>query len=198
MSDPRPRTPRRVIKPADVRSAELLDAGLQVLCELGYADATVAAITRVAGVAKGTFYLYFPTKAHLLVALRDRQREQLSEEVMERLAELGSGAWAAVDATLDAFVRFLVEDRVVHDALYDGAAASVTVEDEVDGVAVLADLLSAGTAEGSMAVDDALLTASMLFHGVHSAVDTALARGDAEADPLQGCARAWARRLLEP
>lgn len=198
MSDARPRSSRRVIKPADVRSAELLDAGLRVLCELGYAEATVAAITSAAGVAKGTFYLYFPTKAHLLVALRDRQRRQLSEEVMERLAEVGSGAWAAVDATLDAFVRFLVEERAVHDALYDGAAASVTVDDEVNGVIVLEELLSDGVVEGSMAVDDPLLAASMLFHGVHGAVDTALARGDTEAERLQRYARAWARRLLEP
>ena len=77
MNDARGQSSRRVIKPAEVRSAELLDAGLRVLCEVGYAEATVAAITREAGVAKGTFYLYFPTKAHLLVALRDRQRDCL-------------------------------------------------------------------------------------------------------------------------
>lgn len=198
MSDIRSSSSRRVVKPADVRSAELLDAGLQVLCESGYVDATVSAITRAAGVAKGTFYLYFPTKAHLLVALRDRHREQLGAEIVERVEGLGAGAWAAVDATIDAFVRFLVEDREVHDALYDGPAASITLDDEIDDVAVVAELVAAGVDEGSMVAEDALLSASMLFHGVHGAVDTGLARGDTDTARLQALGRGWARRLLQP
>ena len=46
----------------DVRRAELLDAARQVFSQKGYHPATVDDITRVAGVAKGTFYLYFSEK----------------------------------------------------------------------------------------------------------------------------------------
>ena len=46
----------------DVRRAELLDAARQVFSQKGYHPATVDDITRAAGVAKGTFYLYFSEK----------------------------------------------------------------------------------------------------------------------------------------
>ena len=47
---------------SDVRRATLLDAARQVFSQKGYHPATVDDITRVAGVAKGTFYLYFSEK----------------------------------------------------------------------------------------------------------------------------------------
>lgn len=46
----------------DQRSAQLLQAARQVFAEKGYHAATVDDITRAAGVAKGTFYLYFSEK----------------------------------------------------------------------------------------------------------------------------------------
>ena len=49
-------------KKSDLRRASLLDAARQVFSQKGYHPATVDDITRVAGVAKGTFYLYFSEK----------------------------------------------------------------------------------------------------------------------------------------
>jgi len=47
---------------SDIRRATLLDAARQVFSQKRYHSATVDDITRVAGVAKGTFYLYFSEK----------------------------------------------------------------------------------------------------------------------------------------
>ena len=49
-------------KRSDERRAALLAAARQVFSQKGYHPATVDDITRVAGVAKGTFYLYFSEK----------------------------------------------------------------------------------------------------------------------------------------
>jgi AcrR family transcriptional regulator len=50
----------------DERRQQLLQAARQVFSSNGYHDATVDDITRAAGVAKGTFYLYFTEKRAIL------------------------------------------------------------------------------------------------------------------------------------
>jgi len=52
--------------PRDERRQQLLLAARQVFGSQGYHDATVDDITRTAGVAKGTFYLYFTEKRAIL------------------------------------------------------------------------------------------------------------------------------------
>lgn len=54
------------------RRNELLDAALQLLLRESYDKTSVAAITREAGVSKGTFYVYFDSKEELLEALIER------------------------------------------------------------------------------------------------------------------------------
>ncbi len=56
----------------DARRGELLDAALRRIATQGFDGATVEAIAREAGVAKGTFYLYFDSKESLLAALIER------------------------------------------------------------------------------------------------------------------------------
>jgi AcrR family transcriptional regulator len=47
---------------ADFRRAELIDAANAVFARKGFAGASVDEIAKVAGVAKGTVYLYYPSK----------------------------------------------------------------------------------------------------------------------------------------
>jgi AcrR family transcriptional regulator len=53
----------------DERRAELLAAAREIFGEKGFHEATVDDITRRAGVAKGTFYLYFPEKKEVYYEL---------------------------------------------------------------------------------------------------------------------------------
>jgi len=55
----------------DERRARLLDAARRVFGQKGYHPATVDDITREAGVAKGTFYLYFPEKPAIFYELME-------------------------------------------------------------------------------------------------------------------------------
>ena len=63
---------RRVTKAPDERREDLLVAARTVLAAKGIAVATVSDVTEEAGVAKGTFYLYFDSKEALLGALKER------------------------------------------------------------------------------------------------------------------------------
>ena len=60
----KPGKPTRAEKAIALRT-RILEAAAQVIGELGYQDASVSRITQLAGIAQGTFYLYFETRQHL-------------------------------------------------------------------------------------------------------------------------------------
>ena len=62
-----------------VRRAQLLRAARKVFRAKGFDGASVSEIVREAGVAQGTFYLYFPSKRDAAVSLRDGLMETMAE-----------------------------------------------------------------------------------------------------------------------
>ncbi|MBL8632667.1 MAG: TetR/AcrR family transcriptional regulator [Myxococcales bacterium] len=60
---------------ADARKNQILDAATQVFADRGFHAATIKDIAQQAGVADGTIYLYFKTKADLFVGILDRLNE---------------------------------------------------------------------------------------------------------------------------
>src|SRR4051794_32876183 len=81
------------------RRTQLLTAARAVFAKKGYEDATVAEIVARAGVAQGTFYLYFPGKESLAGAF--------AEIVSERLAEVAAEKTARCRSFDTAFARLL-------------------------------------------------------------------------------------------
>jgi AcrR family transcriptional regulator len=68
MTEPRRRRRRKAARPA-----EILDAGLAEFAEKGFAATRLDDVAIRAGIAKGTIYLYFPSKEALFeAAIRDR------------------------------------------------------------------------------------------------------------------------------
>lgn len=81
----------RPCEPAGVGKRELLlRAALEAFTERGYAQATVKDIADRAGVAAGTFYLYFPAKEAAGLALIDTMFERVMGSA--RQARQGVGA----------------------------------------------------------------------------------------------------------
>jgi AcrR family transcriptional regulator len=66
---PKPSAPKRSPALRDERRAQLVAAARDVFGQKGYHAATVDDITRAAGVAKGTFYLYFDEKREIYYEL---------------------------------------------------------------------------------------------------------------------------------
>lgn len=91
----------------------LLEAAEQVFAELGYHDASIVKITEAAGVAQGTFYLYFASKREIFDELvRDlnaRIRHAMSEGALP-----GRTRAEVEELGFRAFFRFTAE----HPALY--------------------------------------------------------------------------------
>lgn len=70
---------------------KLLNAAIKLMSEKGYHRTTVADIVKTAGVAQGTFYLYFDSKKGLFIKL------------MDRFYELLESALVAIDLNSDSF-----------------------------------------------------------------------------------------------
>jgi len=76
----------RVVKEHDVRRNELLDVAQELFCTNGYEQTPISAIIDRAGVAKGTFYHYFPSKTALVAALAARVSASIIESIERSIA----------------------------------------------------------------------------------------------------------------
>ena len=92
---------------------KLLDAAEQIFGEVGFPDASIVKITEAAGVAQGTFYLYFASKKEvfdeLVVDLNRRVRHAMKEA-----SDQGLNRLEAELLGFEAYFRFTRE----HPALY--------------------------------------------------------------------------------
>ncbi|MGB9589901.1 MAG: TetR/AcrR family transcriptional regulator [candidate division WOR-3 bacterium] len=66
---------------------DILDAARKVFSARGYYQATMDEIASEAGVAKGTLYLYYPSKAHLLLACVKEMMDSLAGGMRDMLEE---------------------------------------------------------------------------------------------------------------
>src|SRR5882757_10112652 len=67
---------RRERRSADIRE-RLFRSALHLFAQKGFAETTVEDITEAADVGKGTFFNYFPTKEHILMAFGEMQLGKL-------------------------------------------------------------------------------------------------------------------------
>ena len=100
-----------------VRKQQLLDAAGELFGARGYSATRIADICQAAGVAKGLFYWYFPTKGALFAELVRTMRLRLRRA-------LGTAMYPAADAVTriadgaEARVRFMA-DHAAYFALLD-------------------------------------------------------------------------------
>ncbi|GAA1322337.1 TetR/AcrR family transcriptional regulator [Leucobacter albus] len=91
----------------------LLTAAEEVFAELGYHEASIVKVTEHAGVALGTFYLYFDSKQAIFEALVI----DLNDRVRQSMTEAMAGASNRIEAErggFEGFFRFTAQ----HPALY--------------------------------------------------------------------------------
>jgi AcrR family transcriptional regulator len=82
-----PKAKARVLTPRGARTRqELLDAAEQVFGKRGFEKASIQEITRQAGVALGTFYVYFPHKEAIFIELVDELGLRLRQALGVALA----------------------------------------------------------------------------------------------------------------
>ncbi|MGH7856078.1 MAG: TetR/AcrR family transcriptional regulator [Candidatus Binatia bacterium] len=73
--------------PTEQRRAEILASALRLFGSKGFHDTTMEEVANAAGVAKGTIYLYFESKEHLLLALKKDFMAGLTTAITDIVAE---------------------------------------------------------------------------------------------------------------
>jgi AcrR family transcriptional regulator len=97
----------------------IFSAALAEFRRVGVAGAEIEDIVRTAAVARGTFYLHFPTKDHVLMELLRRQQQRLGER-------LQAGRSLPLRAFLRRAVDLMVENAIRESALYHELFAVIT------------------------------------------------------------------------
>jgi len=183
-------------KPAGQRRAELLAAGRALFLAKGVTATSLDDITQRAGVSKGLFYLYFPSKEALVLALQ----EQFSHEIaahMRTAAEAEADWTARLDACVKAGFECHRDLRDLHVLFHHthpprrdprallapagtaprslprtgGSTSPYPPEPPEAGPAatrVIAELLAAGTAAGAFDVADPDATAVLCYASMHA------------------------------
>jgi AcrR family transcriptional regulator len=129
-----PVTPATPVTPKGRRTREaLIEAGEAVAERDGLAGLSVAAVTREAGVAKGTFYVYFQDRDSFLDGIHQRFYEHVSQAVSLAVRDLTPGRellLAAIDAYLDVCLAHRAVKALVFETRAQGNLTTTMQERE--------------------------------------------------------------------
>lgn len=92
----------RIVKHPDVRRAELLDRAAGLFLRRGYDNVSLNDLIADAGVSKGAFYHWFPSKDALIAALAERSARAAFTGIEDAVAACDGDALARLNAVLRA------------------------------------------------------------------------------------------------
>ena len=165
-------TPRVVDRTA--RRAELVSAAASVFSRLGVANTAVSDIVKQAGVAQGTFYLYFESKDDTVLAVVEGVAQQMLTAIRSAVESGGTSAAEKflglstiltsfdLDPAIGELAAFMhtPENRALHDRL---------AEHLVPGLIPLVEsIVEQGIAESTFDVPDAHTAAWFVLGGFMS------------------------------
>ncbi|MDW5597083.1 helix-turn-helix domain-containing protein [Conexibacter stalactiti] len=181
------KTLRSDLETGSRRRDELLAAAEQLIVERGLSALTVDDVTGRAGVAKGTFYIYFSAKGELLAALRERYAAAICAEQERALAELpAEDHGGRLDRWVAEAIGAHLEHERLHDALFHHELPADAIKTGVTAANPQLDLLErilgAGAAAGAFALADVETATALLYGAMHAAVDLLLDRGQRPLD----------------
>jgi AcrR family transcriptional regulator len=157
------------------RRAEIVSAATAAFAERGIANTAVSDIVKAAGVAQGTFYLYFKSKDDVVVAAAERIGDIMVDGI-ERVVAMPDRS--AVDKFLalvdqlshstsipDASELIEIMHREGNRALHDRLTEQLTPR----LVSIIERIINQGLAEGAFAVPDTGAAAWFVLGGLQSA-----------------------------
>jgi len=178
----------------------LLAAARELIEEDGYASASVAAITDRAGVASGTVYRHFASKADLFLEVF-RAVCAGEQRAMRTAADgAGPGAVDRLEAVLTTFARRALQNRSLAWALLAEPVDPVVDAERLAYreryASLVATELSAAVDAGEIPAQDVAFTAAALVGGCGEALVGPLSADDASAEDVVGSLRAFVRRAI--
>ena len=165
----------------------IVDAALDQLAEGGYASASVAGVARRAGVATGTVYRHFPSKADLFAEVF-RRASQREVDVLRDMTGRDEPVPNRLAAWVEAFVRRALAEPTRAYALIAEPVDPSVERERLSFRRAYADLFERALHDGverrELAPLDARLTAAALVGALAEALVGPLQRRDQGADAL--------------
>jgi TetR/AcrR family fatty acid metabolism transcriptional regulator len=159
----------------EARRAQLVSAAASVLATQGIAETTVSDVVKAAGVAQGTFYLYFESKDDVVVAVAEYLAETVMRAIKEEIGLPGSSAADEIRALSRAFADMIAlpgaeelvtlmhapGNRAIHDRLTAELAPGL--------VTLVEQIIERGVEQGVFDVPDAHAAAWFVLGGLQTA-----------------------------
>lgn len=177
--------PRRRTKAPETRAPALMDAAERLFVDKGIAATSIDDIAAGAQVAKGTFYLYFPSKEALLGALQQRFVDTFCARLQEAMdRHRPDNHRARLKAWAETGLQTYLDNVALHDVVFhEYRPEDRRMRNDNAVITQLVALLVQGAAARVWRVDDATMTAVILFNALHGVADDAVAMGQtSEAD----------------
>jgi AcrR family transcriptional regulator len=185
---------RRRLQP-EARKLEIVEAAERLLQAHG-SRVRVEDVVREAGIAKGTFFLYFPTWDDLLDTVRQRLVVEFDAAHPPPPAVDGPVDWPGlVESQAAAFVDFTLSRRNVGEVLFHSDFAERRPLAD-NAVVRLSAVIRAGQKARAFGPVDPEPTARLMFAAIHEAAD-AIAGGADRAATLAAL-QSLLRRALAP
>jgi AcrR family transcriptional regulator len=164
----------------------IVKAALELVARGGYREAQVAAVAQRAGVATGTVYRHFPSKADLLTEVF---RLASQHEVDAVAAAPGATAQERIEAAVETFARRALRGRRLAWALLaepvDPAVEAERLQFRRAYAAIFADIITRGIQDHQLPEQDAEFTATALVGAIGEALVGPLSPTHTTTDPDQ-------------
>jgi len=170
-------------KPYHERRQELMVAAASLFAERGYDATRVSDIVAAVGVSQATFFWYFPTKEHILVAMMEEMVEELvraAAEMRRRGLSARERIVALVAKTFDLFVPRLELVELFHRRL--SAEDLYRVQSGILSrlLDALAGIIAEGVARGEIEAPSPDITALLIVQMIHGASEATILPAAAE------------------
>ncbi|MDX6580858.1 MAG: hypothetical protein QOI10_42 [Solirubrobacterales bacterium] len=179
-------TERTEARKAAVRE-RIVDAARELVAHGGYAEAQVAAVARRAGIATGTVYRHFPSKAELFAEVFRNASQHEVDAVVEAAADGDSSAAARIAAAVETFARRALRGRRLAWALIaEPVDPAVEAERLIFRRAyrdAFAGVIEDGVASGELPPQDPATSAAALVGAIGEALVGPVSPTTAARDP---------------
>lgn len=202
-TSPAPARPR--VRRKEARPGEIIDAAIALFAERGYGATRLEEVARRAGVAKGTLFVYFPTKEALFRAVArtilttnlDRLTH-VTTNLDRPLAELVPALLALVAANGEGRIPLIMRLLIAESRTFPDLARVWHDEVVSKVLALITSAIERAQARGEIVAGDARLHAFSIIGPMLAATLYRQVFGDADSTPpdLHALARQHATTVL--
>lgn len=96
----------------------IIDTTIELFYQKGYFNTTISDITKKAGVAAGTFYLYFPNKLALYKYVLMQFQHDIRKRISERVARI-EGRFEKEKEGIKTFIEYAVENPHAYNVIWE-------------------------------------------------------------------------------